>query len=33
VIGDRRDTPESRHQKSAQCLKPAVLFTRQSSEL
>jgi hypothetical protein len=28
VIGDRRDTPESHHQKSAQCLKPAVLLTR-----
>jgi hypothetical protein len=31
VIGDRRDTPESHHQKSAQCLKPAVLLTRQAS--
>jgi hypothetical protein len=33
VIGARRDTPESRHQKFAHCLKPAFLFTRRSSEL
>ena len=28
MMGDRRYTPESHNQKSAQCLKPAVLLTR-----